>query len=92
MRTGRWGGASPWLYRTVCEIEASLREMGISEDQLREARKDFVAYTKFDAASVVMGSGRIAKELVAGAGCLERGGARQRANFRKPTPCELKRF
>lgn len=57
--TGRWASGDDWIFQSVKRIEQSLRKIGVSDDDLREARQDFVKLTVGDAAAAAMGGPRV---------------------------------
>ena len=59
LRTGRFSEQTDWQYRSLRSIEASLRQLGVEEGDLRELRKEFIAYTIGDAGGMAMGHGHI---------------------------------
>lgn len=59
LRTGRFSEQTDWQYQSLRAIESNLRQMGIGDDELRDLRKEFVAYTIADAGGMVMGQGHI---------------------------------
>lgn len=63
VRSGRWSDESGWLYDQVRALELAMRDIGLNDDQLREARADFVLYTISDAGNAAMGRGRIPMHL-----------------------------
>lgn len=62
-RVGRWGGAGEWAYDSVREMEQALRELGVSEDSLREARRDFVKFVVSDAGFSALGTNEMPRGL-----------------------------
>lgn len=59
VRTGRFASEDDWLFHHVKGLEAALREMGVTEETLKEARREFVAYTISDVGAMAMGQGTI---------------------------------
>lgn len=62
-RTGRWSSEDDWNYQTVRQLEAALREAGVDEASLKEARQDFVQFTVRDLAYCVMGGAYVPMNL-----------------------------
>jgi hypothetical protein len=59
VRTGRWSSESDWLYHHVKDLEAALREMGVSDEALKESRREFVTYAINDAGAMAIGQGQV---------------------------------
>ena len=59
LRTGRFSEQTDWQYQSLRAIESSLRQMGIVDDDLRNLRKEFVAYTIAEAGGMALGHGHI---------------------------------
>lgn len=59
VRAGRFASESDWLYHHVKDMESALRSMGVSEEALKGARKEFVTYTINDAGHMALGHGHI---------------------------------
>lgn len=63
IRTGRFSDSSDWAYQSLTEMEAKLRELGVGEDALREARSEFIRFTISDLGNSAMGVGRVPMHL-----------------------------
>ena len=61
--TGRFASGDDWVFQSVKRIEKSLRAIGVSEDDLLDARQDFVKLTIGDAASAALGGPRVPLHL-----------------------------
>ena len=53
--TGRFASGDDWIFQSVKRVEQGLIELGLNEDQLIEARRDFVDLTIGDAGSAATG-------------------------------------
>lgn len=62
IRTGRWAGSDGWIYSHFRNLERSLREMGVSEESIGEARSELVKYAVWDAALCALGGSQVAKK------------------------------
>lgn len=63
-RLGRWTDESDdWTFQSLRETEAALRELGVSEERIREARFDFVRFAASDLGSSAMGTGIVPVKL-----------------------------
>ncbi len=63
VHTGRFGSADDWIFQSVKRNEAGLRAIGLSEDEVREARSDFVRLTVRDAGQAAIGGGYVPQKL-----------------------------
>ena len=59
VRTGRFGDEGDWLYRHVTAMESSLRDMGVSDEQMADARHEMLRYVISDLGSQAMGHGMV---------------------------------
>lgn len=55
VHTGRFASEDDWIFQSVKRVEAGLRELEIPEDEISEARSEFVRLTIRDAASAATG-------------------------------------
>lgn len=63
-RTGRWPDETDdWQFANLRAVEAALRDMGASEDELREARSDLVRLTILDLGNAALGNSRVPMKL-----------------------------
>ena len=53
--TGRFASGDDWIFQSVKRVENGLRQIGVSEDQIIDARSDFVRLTIGDAALAATG-------------------------------------
>ncbi|WP_257543654.1 hypothetical protein [Sphingopyxis sp. DBS4] len=63
VNTGRWASGDDWVYQSVMRVENGLRELGITDDEIADAKIDFVSLTIRDAASAAMGGGYVPSRL-----------------------------
>lgn len=63
IRSGRFMDQSGWQLRTLKDLEAALRDLGLGEEELREARSDFVRYTGSDLGSAALGAPNVPMHL-----------------------------
>jgi hypothetical protein len=59
VRSGRFADESGWLFNHVKALETAMREMGVPESRIAEARQEFVGYAISDAGHMAMGHGHI---------------------------------
>lgn len=84
MRTGRWaGGDDVWQFEHAKQLEQALREIGSSEDALREVRADLVWFAVFDAGHSATGGNLVPSHLDEQAR-KEWSEARDKTQFRNP--------
>ena len=57
--TGRFASGDDWIFQSVKRVERGLKDLGATEDQLIEARSDFVQLTIRDAAIAATGGNRV---------------------------------
>lgn len=57
--TGRFASGDDWIFQSVKRVEQGLKELGLSDEQLLEARRDFVNLTIGDAAIAATGGGYV---------------------------------
>lgn len=62
-RTGRFASGNDWIFVATKRTEAALREIGVSEDELKEARSDLVALTLSDLGRMVTGGSHVPTHL-----------------------------
>lgn len=63
VNTGRWASADDWIYQSVMRVENGLRELGISDNEIADAKSDFVELTIRDAASAALGGAYVPSRL-----------------------------
>ena len=63
IRTGRWADTSDWQLRILRELENALRGLGLTDDDLKASRADFIRYTVNDAGSAALGGGIVPSYL-----------------------------
>ena len=64
---GRWGAEEDdRVFHSVRSVEQGLRGLGFDDAEIREARREFVRLTIFDAAHAVLGGSTIPKPLSGG--------------------------
>jgi hypothetical protein len=62
-RTGRFASEDDWIFVATKRTEAALRELGVSEEELQEARSDLVQLTLYDLGSSATGGAYIPSAL-----------------------------
>lgn len=62
-RLGRWSDQSDWAYQSLREIEAALRELGVSEDEIRNSRMEMIKFTASDLGGAAMASSTVPSKL-----------------------------
>jgi hypothetical protein len=62
-RLGRWQDQSDWPFQSLREIEAALRELGVPEEKINEARSEMVRFTISDLGNAAMGTSRVPMHL-----------------------------
>lgn len=63
VRTGRWADTSDWQLRTLRELEDALRGLGLSDNDLKTSRADFMRYTINDMGNAALGAGHLPTHL-----------------------------
>lgn len=59
VRAGRWASEDGWLYDNVRSLESAMKDVGLSEDQIKDARQEFVRFTIIDAKYAAFGSHQV---------------------------------
>jgi len=63
VHTGRFASQNDWIFQSVKRNEVALKAIGLGEDELREARSDFVRLTIRDAGLAAIGGGYVPRKL-----------------------------
>lgn len=63
VNTGRFSAGNDWIFQSVKRVEAGLRSLGVSEDEIVSARTDFVRLTIGDAGLAATGGSYVPSKL-----------------------------
>ena len=63
VHTGRFASGTDWIFLNAKRVENGLRELGLEESEIAEARKELVTLTLRDLGSAAIGQGRLPMHL-----------------------------